>query len=75
LYAACQTTEEQEEQQEQGTPPDQVIAMEEGAGKSGGEGGPVPPRGNPAGAPSGSRGDVTVMHWTVVDICGARSWG
>ncbi|XP_043063250.1 uncharacterized protein LOC122319716 [Drosophila ficusphila] len=25
--------------------------------------------------PPGSHAAVTVIHWTVVDICGARSWG
>lgn len=27
------------------------------------------------GAHGGGQAAITVMHWTAVDICGARSWG
>jgi len=70
LYAACQTTEQQ------GHTRDEVMGMEEGAGKSQSAGGGLPDA-SPGGvspSPAGSQAAVTVMHWSVVDIC-ARSWG
>ncbi|XP_039152347.1 uncharacterized protein LOC120285236 [Drosophila simulans] len=51
------------------------MGMEEGAGKSQSDGGSLvaSPGGEPP-SPAGSQAAVTVMHWSVVDIC-ARSWG
>ncbi|KAI8036038.1 hypothetical protein M5D96_011132 [Drosophila gunungcola] len=48
------------------------VEVEEGAGKAG----DGSPRGAEEGPPRpGSQAAVTVIPWTVVDICGARSWG
>nr|NP_001368986.1 uncharacterized protein Dmel_CG46464 [Drosophila melanogaster]QJC18373.1 uncharacterized protein Dmel_CG12994 [Drosophila melanogaster] len=51
------------------------MGMEEGAGKS--QSAVGVPEASPGGvspSPAGSQAAVTVMHWSVVDIC-ARSWG